>query len=271
MSGNIVENQVYVTVHYVASMHKEGFLLEKDLDYADISEAIFQGDEVSKYTPESLKISISNKSGWELELYDGVEYDSSKITVNRIVADDILTVRVKNDRVGGRELISVLQSTYEKVPVLKSRYKYLSNSYCGFRTTKNDGNGYYRAIYFGLFENIILTNHRHLFGALQERFYNLLNKHNDSDRTDDNFTTTCTYLNFVIDVLEGACNDRRWLTVDELEADILDLEYEFDYIFICMLRKLVVEFIIENRNMKLAGSGTVSLEKVIMEFYSEYE
>lgn len=271
MSGYIVKNQVYVTVHYVSTMHKEGFLLEKDLDYADIADAVFQSEEVSKYSPDALKISISNNSGWELELYDGVEYDASKITVNKIVADDVLTVRVKNDRVGGRELISVLQSAYEKVPVLKSRYKYLSNTYCGFRTIKNDGNGYFRAIYFGLFEHIILTNQRHVFALLQARFYSILNKHNESDRSDPNFATTSTYLNFVIDALEGAADDRRWLTTEELEADVLDSEYEFDFIFISMLRKLVVEFIIENRKMKLAGSGSVSLESVIMDHYSEYE
>jgi hypothetical protein len=64
---------------------------------------------------------------------------------------------------------------------------------------------------------------------------------------------------------------KRWATVQELEADLLDEEYELDIMFVLMLRRLTSQFIIENKHMKLANNGTTSLEDIILDAFPDYE
>lgn len=46
-----------------------------------------------------------------------------------------------------------------------------SRGYCGYRNLRsNDGNSYYRSVYFSLFEQIILHRKHHLFGQLRDLF-----------------------------------------------------------------------------------------------------
>jgi len=199
-------------VFFIASKNKESFMLEEGLEYGDITDAIFQDDQVQMHLSGQLLLSVANGLGWEHQLYDGVtlgQMSLDKLTVNRLHDQDIIIVRVKNDRVGGRELLVVMLHEHEKQPVLKSRLKYLCNSYCGYRLIKHDGNDYFRAVYFALFESFIVMGKRHMFSQLQERFHNLLSEmHSEnavpSNKTLYSFDETMTYLNYVIKILDEA-------------------------------------------------------------------
>jgi hypothetical protein len=212
MQAPTIRKDIYVTVFFIASKDKEGFMLEEGLEYGDITDAIFQDEQVQMHLSGKLILTVANACGWEHQLYDGVslgQMSLDKLTVNRLHDQDTILVRVKNDRVGGRELLTVLLHEHEKQPVLKSRLKYLCNSYCGYRQVKHDGNDYFRAVYFALFESFIVLDKRHMFSQLQERFHNLLSEvHSEnavpSSKTMYNYDQTMTYLNYVIRVLDEA-------------------------------------------------------------------
>ena len=63
----------------------------------------------------------------------------------------------------------------------------------------------------------------------------------------------------------------KWATVEDLEIDILDDNSKFDLMMVTVLRKLTSQFILENRQMKLANNGSTSLEEVILDAYTDYE
>lgn len=276
MQSPTIKSDIYVTVFFMASKNKEGFMLEEGLEYGDITDAIFQDEQVAMHMSGKLLLSVPNSLGWEHHLYDGVslgQLSMDKLTVDQLQDQDTIIVRVKNDRVGGRELLTVMLHGNEKQPVLKSRLKYLCNSYCGYRLVKHDGNDYYRAVYFALFESFIVLDKREMFSQLQERFHNLLSEvHNEGSVPKNKAYTdqTMIYLNYVIRVLEEAADSKRWTTVEEMEADLLDEEYELDLMFVLMLRHLTSHFIIENKHMKLANNGTTSLEDIILEAFPAY-
>ena len=273
-----IVQDIYVTVFFIASKSQEGFLLEEGLEYDDITNAIFEDEHLNKHANGELMLSVPNKLGWEYQLVDSEASKLSSFVID--VADlndhDTIFIRVRNDRVGGRKLLTSLLNEHERTPVLKSRFKYLCSTYCGYRPMRHDGDDYFRAVYFALFESIIITGRREIFQPIIERFNHLLSEmlRENSPSTTLSPTTnsdlTISYINYVVRVLDEAVEGKRWMTVDELEADLLDPQYELDVMFVMVLRKLTTFFIMENRDMKLANNGTTSLEDIIMEAHPEY-
>ena len=175
-----------VTVHFIGACSKQRFVFSKGLEYVDISEAIFECDQIQKYHTSDIKLFLKNPMGWEQELYDGVTLtllSPCKVTVKKIKYDDVILVRTKLDWIGGKESLNSLLHAVEKNTVVKARVKYLCSTYAGYRTVLNDGNSYYRATYISLFETIISQNKRHLFSKLSEKFRNLLETHEADTRT----------------------------------------------------------------------------------------
>jgi hypothetical protein len=86
------------------------------------------------------------------------------LTLLRILDDDQLHSVITKQ-------IKALESTF-----LENSSPGLSRGYCGYRNLRSglsygdDGNSYYRAVYFSLFEQIIIHNRHHLFGHLHDLF-----------------------------------------------------------------------------------------------------
>ena len=200
-----------ITVHFVGACNKQRFVFSKGLEFVDISEAIFECEQVQKYHTSDIKLFIKNEMGWEQELYDGVTFhllSPCKITVKRINQDDVIIVRTKHDWFGGKESLNALLHAVDKSPVVKARIKYLNSSYGGYRMILNDGNSYYRATYISLFEHIIQTNNRQLFSKLSDKFHSLLETHEgDTEhrmRSKHMYDLTTTHLHRIISLLNDA-------------------------------------------------------------------
>jgi hypothetical protein len=130
--------------------------------------------------------------------------DASKMTVDQITEGSILSVRCKSDRILGRELLSNLQIQFDKVAVMKSRLKYLAGTYNGFRLVANDGNAYYRAVYVALFEKLLVSENRSVFGILHGKLSSLLEILKDNETNDETSKNNVFYVEYIVNLLSLA-------------------------------------------------------------------
>ena len=85
---------------------------------------------------------------------------------------DVISIRKRRGMVGPRKYLKSL-SCSQKSPIPSDRFTQLNKTYCGWRAIKGDGNCYYRAVYFSLFEQIIFRKQYSFFGRLYEKFEHL--------------------------------------------------------------------------------------------------
>lgn len=78
----------------------------------------------------------------------------------KLVDGCTISVRTRRDVIKPPQAIASLGISQEKLSALRK-------SYIGWRSVRGDGNCYYRAVYFGLIEYIIIQEKRHLFLRVQ--------------------------------------------------------------------------------------------------------
>lgn len=214
-----VLNDMYVTINYLSDKKKESFMLEKGLEYDDITDAIFQDDELqmSQFKTGKLVLTVVDGDGWENTLVDGrseAETDplhSCPLTVTELRDGAELRVRLREARCGPRTLLQGLLS--RAAPVPRGRLRYLLGAgYCGCRLLRSDGNDYYRAAYFALLEALLARRRLGTLRLLRQRLHNLLSElHCDGAAVADSslhkLDQTIVYLNEVMKVLEEAAGN----------------------------------------------------------------
>jgi hypothetical protein len=79
---------------------------------------------------------------------------------------------------GGRFFLSTLAEIDKQNISIQSKVNYLNRFYEGYREIRGDGNCYYRSVFIGIIENIIMTSsivkRNHLFMILFEKFHSVV-------------------------------------------------------------------------------------------------
>lgn len=83
--------------------------------------------------------------------------NADSIFISDITSNDVLVVRCIRENVGAKRRINVLKHEFKNNSSLFDKINTLSEVYEGWRSIRGDGNCYYRAVYFGLTEQIICT------------------------------------------------------------------------------------------------------------------
>ena len=146
--------------------HTEAFDLPAGLDYDQVIACFCK---LIAVDVTSLVLTRVDKLGW----HTPIMRDSPRLDVELGLIDllngDRVTISKRRDNVGHRQYLKSLQ-TAKPADITDARVSALNNSYCGWRSIKGDGNCYYRAVYFSLFEQIVVRREHHVFARLHAKF-----------------------------------------------------------------------------------------------------
>ena len=115
-----------------------------------------------------------------------------------------------------------------------------------WRPVAGDGNCYYRAVMFGLMEQIIKNGNRERFSELARIFEAI---------------TPSVHESFIAS-LKGAASGDKWGTLDDFKRDVIDLETGLDQNMVCAARDLIASEIEKMKGQILDEHG-LTIESLI--------
>jgi hypothetical protein len=145
---SILPKAIAVTAIFNFLDSHEDVSLPVKTDYGGILSALCRDIAVD---PSSLYICKVDSSGWNIDISPESMHSESDIGVADIVNNDILSVNKRGTPIGPRKLLKSLLKGANSNQIIEIQRKC-----CGWRPVKGDGNCYYRAVYFSLFEQIIV-------------------------------------------------------------------------------------------------------------------
>jgi len=134
------------------------------------------------------------------------------------------------------------------------KYDWLVNTYSNYRAIRSDGDGYFRAIYYSVFEQGVEQTDRNIFWNLHLLVSNAVSYSFGKFGTDP--VENPLYheeVQELADMLRQAASGEIWATVGDFEVDIL--EEEIDQVIIKALRSLLSYYIQVNQDLPLSASG----------------
>jgi hypothetical protein len=126
------------------------------------------------------RMSASQRVQWREEVSSSaLEPDADKyaISLRSIKRGAVLELRTTRDNVGPRMLLAKMPADFRHNSSMVAKIARLETAYSGFRRIRGDGNCYYRAVIFGLLENIVESDRRHLFRELHTSFAHFVRAH----------------------------------------------------------------------------------------------
>jgi hypothetical protein len=103
--------------------------------------------------------------------------DKYAICLKNIKNDSVIELRTSRDNVGARLHLTKIAADFRHNNSMVGKINKLETAYVGFRRMRGDGNCYYRAVIFGLLEQIIESERRHLFLDLHRCFNKFISGH----------------------------------------------------------------------------------------------
>jgi hypothetical protein len=82
----------------------------------------------------------------------------------------VVVIKTFFDNIGVPSKLHVLSGSYESDSAIKKKIAILQEVYEGWRSIRGDGNCYYRAVIYGLIEQIIRSRKREKLLILREKF-----------------------------------------------------------------------------------------------------
>ena len=188
----------------------------------------------------------------------------TEVSINNLQAGDVVDIRFLLDNIRIRSPLSTLISEFRFNHVKVSKVASLQQAYSHWRSVRGDGNCYYRAIIFGIVENLIsrgLGQETHSsdkssrqtgFRFLHRAFSQITSLKNDENHK------------LLLEKLMAAGDERCWKTAEEFEEDILSDLNNLDFSLIQACRRTTSQFLLNNTQFEVHG---LSVTDAIMASY----
>ena len=125
--------------------------------------------------------------GWHIDIIPNSKQHDVEIDIIDIQHKDTLCINKIRETIGPRKYLQSLICSYmnkkQNKQLITTRVDEMMQNYCGWRSIKGDGNCYYRAVYFSLFEQLIVNRDHETFLKIIEKFENI--KYADGNENDD--------------------------------------------------------------------------------------
>lgn len=163
VSSSSIKEDIFTTIVFPKLARKKAIVLQKGTPYDFIPDEIIRGLDVAR---RDLVLFALDEEGWStpvrFRLREEGEQDLDEfIDLSEISSDSIIAIRSMKDTIGPKSLLHILFSNLQYDQIIRNNAMgSLSNIAVGWRPVIGDGDCYYRAVYFGLFENCILRNAR---------------------------------------------------------------------------------------------------------------
>ena len=128
----------------------------------------------------SLTLTRVDALGWHCDIVK-MNPDFVEISLIDLQMNDIISVNRLQDAVGPRKYVKSIKSG--RTASVSEWADQLMERYCGWRPIKGDGNCYYRAVYYGLFEQLIYRKRFGIFKTIHAMFSTL--RYEDADEQND--------------------------------------------------------------------------------------
>lgn len=246
-----IQGNVPVIGYFPFLSFEENFSLTNGMGYDTI---------VSLFCKE-IAVNINNiilsrvdKLGWHSSIIKDKPQLDIELGIIDIQPGDRIVVSKQRDTVGMRKYLKSLNIYSDN-----SRVSELMNNYCGWRSIKGDGNCYYRAVYFSLFEQIIARKQFNLFGNLHNKFSSVIFEDEADQEEHQEF----------LDLLgQQSSDDLTWSSVNEFEYEVLNSDSVLDEACVRACRWLVSDYIISNQDVALNDSG-ISIKEAVLPSYKD--
>lgn len=186
-------------------------------------------------------------NGWEVELCDLPADESSvtampggvsiMISISDLCNDDYLVLRMRTHHIIGArshlEILGVLE------PKFYDALQGICTQYSGFRKIGGDGNCYYRAVAFGLLEQLVLDGAYENFVVIR----NILDTVTYAvGSTEAEYHAELMYL------LSEAASGRAWSNTEQLQASFLAAASNIDAALVRACRNLLGNYLVTNED-----------------------
>ena len=189
-----------------------------------------------------------DSNGWEVELCDlradetSVVRTSGGVPIMASISDlgegDYLVVRMRTHHIIGArshlEILGVLE------PKFFDALQGICSAYAGFRKIGGDGNCYYRAIAFGLLEQLVLDKAyenfivvRNILNTVKYEVGSIENESHDQ----------------LLQLLDAASRGQAWRDTDELQASFLTSSGNIDVALVRGCRNLLGNYLVNNEDV----------------------
>jgi ubiquitin thioesterase protein OTUB1 len=105
----------------------------------------------------------NDEFGWRKEISSSAfseDDDNYAVALSSLDHGVVVEIRTRKDSVGPRMELNLLASDFRHNKSMVEKVAQLGVGYMGYRKVRGDGNCYYRAVIFGLLENIIESGSR---------------------------------------------------------------------------------------------------------------
>ena len=185
------------------------------------------------------------------------------VSAAELCAADVIIARVKPSPVGPKLFLSCLMSDNHENENLRGKLQQMSLTYEGFRTIRGDGNCYYRAVCFGLLEQIIEQGALRHFQRIEVILRSLTNDIRrvyglDACAHHRTLLTSlaeaaskylCLFLNAIftnnLNVVSFGLDGKKWKCVSEFENEVVS-QSELDLSLIRAARALTCSYLQEH-------------------------
>jgi hypothetical protein len=248
---SIISGDTPVTGYFPFLNFEENFILKDGLNYDGIVSTLCKEIAVNA---NNIGLTRVDKMGWHTTIVKERPRLDIELGIIDILPNSCIAICKLRDNVGPRKYIKSLSAHSDQ-----TRVSELMNNYCGWRTIKGDGNCYYRAVYFSLFEQIIVRRQYRLFGKLRDKFSSI---HFDDEADQEE------HEEFLEILATQTSGKPSWGSVADFEYEVLNTDSVVDEACVRACRRLVSAYVIKNQDVVMNGSG-ITIKDAISPSYKD--
>jgi ubiquitin thioesterase protein OTUB1 len=219
---------------------------------------------------EELRYYYTSNDGYACELKGQIatkreDQDAQKSQTKYIVASDLhdgdtILIAALRDNICPRQRLDVIAADNMYNASIQAKVKDLEAQYDGWRGIRGDGNCFYRAVIFGLLEQLVQTGNRPAFDELRRKFEEADTHHfSYEDRRDHQE---------MLMKLRDAASSHTWITLSELKSDILTKhpssdQSSIDLALIRACRAVVSSFLKRHQDRDINDSGLAIKDAIL--------
>jgi hypothetical protein len=230
-------------------------LLPKNSTFHEVIDIISGATEFEGFANTKILVWVDQPSGWSRDLTENcLKTCDLCMSLFDVRDGDVIEVRRElGAAVGSKYRLSFLAAFDQHSALVGARVEELVETYPGYRRIRGDGNCYYRAMVFGLLEQVIqrgdLQDFRHLydvFNGVDIASYLI----NVPLLTIEQLVNN--HANLLLKLGEAA-EGRAWRSVPEFEADVLTESTGIDLALIRACKTLVATSLVRQQDKDMYG------------------
>ena len=269
----LVKRDITVTVVQLSSGRKARIPLRAGTDYETIVNAAMTTFDIPRSQYQDFHFYSMSTEGWAYELKGQIatkredqhvqKFQTKYIVASDLNDSDMILIAALKDNICPRQRLDVIAADNQYNASIQTKVKELEVRYDGWRGIRGDGNCFYRAVIFGLLEQLVITENRSAFDELRRKFQ-------EADTHQFSFDDSRDHQD-LLTKLEAAANDRTWMTVSELEADVLTKhslsdKSSIDLALIRACRAIISSFLKRHQDHDMHG---LSIKDAILPTYPD--